>query len=273
MTSSSSFRSRSRFAAASLLAASLALGFAACKPIDKDAKKDDKAATDTKGNDIAKATGLKTEKEQASYMIGMDIGKSLDPIKADIDMDTVVKAAKATLAGGKPLLTDAQMQEIAQSFGQRMQAKKLQEMQEQAAKNEKEGAAFLAANASKPGVQTTASGLQYQVVTEGKGAKPGPTDRVRVQYKGTLLDGTTFDSSYDHGAPAEFSLDQVVPGWQEGIQMMSAGSKYKLWIPSKLGYGEQGTPGGPIPPNATLVFELELLDFGKADAPTAPAAK
>jgi FKBP-type peptidyl-prolyl cis-trans isomerase FkpA/FKBP-type peptidyl-prolyl cis-trans isomerase FklB len=108
--------------------------------------------------------------------------------------------------------------------------------------------------------------LQYQVLTEGKGAKPQATDTVRVHYKGTLLDGKTFDSSYDRGEPATFPLNQVVPGWQEGIALMPIGSKYKFWIPSKLGYGDKGTPGGPIPPNATLVFEVELLDIAKQDA-------
>jgi len=126
-----------------------------------------------------------------------------------------------------------------------------------------QGDAFLAKNAKAPGVQTTASGLQYQVITEGKGAKPQPSDIVKVNYKGTLLDGKTFDSSYDRGEPATFPLNQVVPGWQEGIAMMPVGSKYKFWIPAKLGYGDKGTPGGPIPPNATLVFEVELLDIVK----------
>jgi FKBP-type peptidyl-prolyl cis-trans isomerase FkpA/FKBP-type peptidyl-prolyl cis-trans isomerase FklB len=125
------------------------------------------------------------------------------------------------------------------------------------------GVAFRARNAKAPGVHTTASGLQYQVITEGKGPKPTPSDVVSAHYKGTLLDGKTFDSSYDRGEPATFALQQVVPGWQEGIALMPVGSKYKFWIPAKLGYGEKGTPGGPIPPNATLVFEVELLDIVK----------
>lgn len=263
---------RHRFAAASLLAASVALGFAACKPIDKDAKKDDKAAqADTAGAaaadaDIAKATGLKTEKEQASYMVGMSVGKSLEPIKDEIDVDTLVKAMKTTMSGGKALLTDEQAQQVAQAFEQRLQAKKASEAEAAAKKNASEGEAFLAANAKKPGVETTASGLQYQVLTEGKGAKPAADAMVKVHYKGELLDGTQFDSSYERGEPAVFSLQQVAPGWAEGVQLMPVGSKYKLWIPSKLGYGEQGTPGGPIPPNATLVFEVELLDIVKPDA-------
>ena len=125
------------------------------------------------------------------------------------------------------------------------------------------GVAFLAENGKKPGVVTTASGLQYQVVTMGKGAKPTPSDNVRVHYTGTLLDGTKFDSSYDRNEPAQFAVGAVVPGWTEALQLMPVGSKYKLWIPAKLGYGEQGTPGGPIPPNATLVFDVELIEIVK----------
>ncbi len=256
---------RHRIAAASLLAASLALGFAACKPIDKDAKKDAKAdaAADA---DIAKTSGLRTEKDQASYMVGMSLGKSLQPIKDEVDVDTVIKAMKTVMSGGKPLLSDEQAQKVAQAFDQHLQQKRVAEAAAAAKKNAGEGEAFLAANAKKPGVQTTASGLQYQVVTEGKGPKPTASDMVKVHYKGELLDGTVFDSSYDRGEPAQFSLQQVAPGWAEGVQLMPVGSKYKLWIPSKLGYGEQGTPGGPIPPNATLVFEVELLDIVKPGA-------
>ena len=122
------------------------------------------------------------------------------------------------------------------------------------------GEAFLAENKNKPGVRSTDSGLQYQVITEGRGAKPAATDRVRVHYTGTLLDGTKFDSSVDRGTPAEFALNGVIPGWTEALQLMSVGSKYKLFIPSELAYGENGTPG-PIGPNATLIFEVELLEI------------
>jgi len=256
---------RNRFATAGLLAASLALGLAACKPIDPDAAGKDTTGADTAaGNgDIAKASGLKTEKEQASYMVGMSLGKSLEPVKDDIDMDTVVKAMKTVASGGKPLLSDEQAQQVAQAFDQRLQAKRVAEADAAAKKNASEGEAFLAANAKKPDVKTTKSGLQYQVLVEGKGPKPTAEDMVKVHYKGELLDGTEFDNSHDRGEPAVFSLQQVAPGWAEGVQLMPVGSKYKLWIPSDLGYGETGTPGGPIPPNATLVFEVELLDIVK----------
>ncbi|MEP6634314.1 MAG: FKBP-type peptidyl-prolyl cis-trans isomerase, partial [Luteimonas sp.] len=233
---------------------------------DTAAKKEDASAPAT--NKIA---GLETDKQQVSYMIGMDLGKSMKPIKDEVDLDTVMKALKTVLADGKPLMTDEQAQQVGQAFGQRMQAKKLAEMQQQAKTNVTEGAAFFAANAKKPGVKTTASGLQYQAITEGTGPKPKAGDTVRVHYKGALLDGKTFDSSYDRGQPVVFALDQVVPGWKEGIQLMPVGSKYKFWIPSKLGYGEAGTPGGPIGPNATLAFDVELLEIVKPGAADAPA--
>ena len=146
-----------------------------------------------------------------------------------------------------------------------MQARQLQKMLEEAQQNAGKGKAFLEANGKKPGVTTTASGLQYQVIAAGKGPRPKPTDTVRVNYKGMLLDGTVFDDSSQHGGPAQIPLAQVVPGWQEGIALMPVGSKYRFWIPSELGYGESGTPGGPIPPNATLVFEVELLGIGEGN--------
>jgi FKBP-type peptidyl-prolyl cis-trans isomerase FkpA/FKBP-type peptidyl-prolyl cis-trans isomerase FklB len=246
-----------------LAAASLTVLAVACKPGDKTAEK---PATTAGTSTTKPIPGLPTEKDQVSYMIGMAMAKQLDLAKDEIDVDVIAKAIKSSLAGQKMLLTDQQAAEIAQAFSQKMQAKQIAKMMADAKTNLAQGDAFLAKNAQAPGVQTTASGLQYQVVTEGKGPKPQPTDVVRVNYKGTLLDGKTFDSSYDRGEPATFPLNQVVPGWQEGIAMMPVGSKYKFWIPAKLGYGDKGTPGGPIPPNATLVFEVELLDIVKQPA-------
>jgi len=216
------------------------------------------AASTAKGAQIA---GLPTEKDQVSYMVGMALAKQLDPIKDEIDVDMITKAIKTSLAGEKLLMTEDQARAVGESFGQKMQAKQIAKAMADAKKNLEEGQKFSAENAKKPGVQTTASGLQYQVVTEGKGPKPKAGDVVRVHYKGATLDGKTFDSSYDRGQPVVFPLDQVVPGWQEGLQLMPVGSKFKLWIPGNLGYGEKGTPGGPIGPNATLVFDVELLDI------------
>ncbi len=256
-----------RNCALALALASLAL-FAGCnKPGDKaaaDAKPADKAA-EAKTDGAKAIPGLPTEKEQVSYMVGMAMARQLQPMKDELDLDTVMKAIKTSFAGEKMLLTDEQASEISENFGRKMQAKQIEEMLKKAKDNKEAGAKFLAENGKKPGVVTTASGLQYQVITEGKGAKPKSTDVVRVNYKGTLLDGKTFDSTYDRNEPAMFQLEQVVPGWKEGIALMPVGSKYRFWIPSELGYGEQGTPGGPIGPNATLVFEVELLDIVKPD--------
>lgn len=256
-----------------LLAISLLAVLAGCKPGQfgpPDKKSDADAAKPAEVDAIA---GLPTEKEQVSYMIGLDLAKSLKPVKDEIDLDTMHKALESALTGGKTLMDEKQALKVREAFGQKMQAKQIADMLAQAKKSQQEGAAFLAANGKKPGVQTTASGLQYQVLTQGKGAKPKSDDAVRVHYKGMLLDGKTFDSSYDRGEPVEFPLPQVVPGWREGIALMPVGSKYRFWIPSELGYGDKGTPGGPIPPNATLVFEVELQDIVKPGAaPAGPPA-
>ena len=202
--------------------------------------------------------GLETERAQVSYMIGMDVAKSLAPLKDEVDADVIAEALADSFAGRTPKMTEEQSLQVQQAFTAKLQARQEAERLEAATKGKEEGAKFLAANKDKPGVHTTESGLQYQVVREGNGPKPQPTDVVRVHYKGTLLDGTTFDSSYDRGQPAEFGLDQVIPGWAEGVQLMPVGSKYRFWVPSELGYGEAG--GGPIPPNATLTFEVELIE-------------
>ncbi len=205
---------------------------------------------------------LDTDREKASYMVGMQIGGSLQQIKDEVDLPLVIQAIETTLAGGTPLLSEEEAGEVQKNFAERLQAKHAAEQQAVATRNKQEGDAFLAENKGKKGVQSTASGLQYQVVTQGKGAKPAATDRVKVHYTGTLLDGTKFDSSVDRGQPAEFALNQVIPGWTEGLQLMPVGSKYTFWIPSDLAYGDRGTPG-PIGPNATLKFEVELLEIVK----------
>jgi FKBP-type peptidyl-prolyl cis-trans isomerase len=259
-----------RFPTAALLLATLAV--AGCnqggKPAaDAPAKKTD--ATADKGEQIA---GLPTEKDRFSYMVGMDLAKSIEPFKDEIDFDTVARAVKTGLSGGKYLMTDEQAQKVREAFSQKLQAKQLADMMAKGKENAAKGAAFLAENGKKPNVKTTATGLQYEVITEGKGARPKATDVVQVNYKGSLLDGTVFDDSAQHGGPATIPLSQVVPGWREGIALMPVGSKYRFWIPAALGYGEQGTPGGPIPPSATLVFEVELLGIEKGGKPPMPQA-
>lgn len=208
------------------------------------------------------AQELKSEKDKVSYMVGMQIGGSLAQIKDEIDLKVVFAAIEGTLAGKAPQLTPEEAMEVQKGFAERLQAKRAAEMQEMAVKNKAAGEAFLAKNKTAAGVQSTASGLQYQVITNGTGPKPAATDTVRVHYVGTLLDGTKFDSSVDRGEPAQFALNAVIPGWTEALQMMPVGSKYKLWIPSELAYGDRGTPG-PIGPNQTLVFEVELLEIVK----------
>jgi FKBP-type peptidyl-prolyl cis-trans isomerase FkpA/FKBP-type peptidyl-prolyl cis-trans isomerase FklB len=258
-------RSSLRIPLTALALASLALVATGCDKFGDKAAKADTAVEAKPGDKAAEAIpGLATEKEQVSYMIGMAMGKQWQPIKDEIDVDMVTKAIKSSFAGEKLLLTDEQAEKISETFGEKMQAKQIAKMLAAAKQNAEAGDKFLAENAKKPVVKTTASGLQYQVLTAGEGPKPKPSDTVRVNYKGSLLDGTVFDDSSKHGGPTEIPLQQVVPGWQEGIALMPVGSKYAFWIPAKLGYGEKGTPGGPIPPNATLVFEVELLDIAKA---------
>ena len=245
-----------------VLGATLSLALLACKPRDKDTGKPVDGSGDARESTAATARGgMKTEREQVSYVIGMQIGESLKGAKDEIDLDTLFKSVRSTIDGKEPLLTQEEAMQVMQDFSMRMQARQMAEFQESAKRNAEEGEKFLAENAKKEGVQTTESGLQYEVLTAGNGARPTAEDTVRVHYRGTLLDGEVFDDSYARGEPVEFGLGQVVPGWQEGLQLMPVGSKYRLWIPGKLGYGEQGTPGGPIGPNAVLVFEVELLDI------------
>lgn len=210
----------------------------------------------------AVAADLTTDKDKVSYMVGMDVGRSLVQIKDEIDVDVLVQGIKDSMAGGDMKLTDEQANEVKQAFMQRMQSKAMEERTAAAASNRSEGEAFLAANKDKPGIRATESGLQYQVLTQGNGDKPTATDKVKVHYVGTLIDGTKFDSSIDRGTPAEFALNGVIKGWTEGLQLMPVGSKYKFFVPSDLAYGEQGTPG-PIGPNSTLIFEVELLEIVK----------
>jgi FKBP-type peptidyl-prolyl cis-trans isomerase FkpA/FKBP-type peptidyl-prolyl cis-trans isomerase FklB len=246
--------------AATALAASMVLAFAACKPGAGDSAKPEAAAAAKADKDAV--PGLPTEKDRNSYMVGMALARQFEPMKDQLDVDVVVKALKTSLAGEKTLLTTEQAQAIGEKFQQQVQQHQMEKAIAEAKANVEKGAKFLAENAKKPGVQVTASGLQYQVLQAGNGPKPKASDAVRVNYRGTLIDGTVFDDSAQHGGPATLPLPQMVDGWKEGIPLMPVGSKYRFWIPANLGFGEQGTPGGPIPPNATLVFDVELLGIG-----------
>jgi len=241
------------------LAASFAIGAIA----------DDKPAAAEAAKPAAPA--VKVDKNSISTMVGMDIGRGLGQIKDEIDIKVVEQALEATIKGEKTSLTQEEALQVRQEFMKQIQAKRVAEQKAAADKNKKAGADFLAANKSKPGVKTTASGLQYLVEKQGSGAKPKATDTVKVNYLGTKIDGEKFDSSYDRGQPATFPLNGVIKGWSEGLQLMPVGSKYKLFVPSDLAYGENGP--GQIGPNATLIFEVELLDIEKPSDKPAAAAK
>ena len=197
----------------------------------------------------------------AGLATGIAVGASLLPIRGELDLDLLMQAARTVHAGEAPRLGQDEYRMVRAGFEQKMQALARAEAAALGTRNAAEGASFLAANKSKPGVFTTGSGLQYMVLQDGSGERPKAGDTVRVHYRGTLLDGTEFDSSHARNVPAEFALGQVILGWTEGVSLMPVGARYRFWIPAELAYGEKGTPGGPIGPNATLVFDVELLDI------------
>ena len=197
---------------------------------------------------------------QASYAIGFDMGKNMKEQDFQLDLANFTSGLQDSLAGTPSKLSDDQVQKVMQTLQEQMMAKAEAKQKVLGAKNETEGKAFLEANKSKPGVKTTASGLQYVITTEGTGPLPKASDTVKVNYTGTLIDGTKFDSSIDRGEPLEIPLEGVIPGWTEGLQLFKVGSKGKLFIPGNLAYGEHGS-GAKIPPNATLVFDVELISI------------
>jgi len=198
---------------------------------------------------------LKTDQEKNGYSVGYDIGRSLQRQLADVDAESMARGLKDAMGGVAPALPDQEMQQRFATVRQES-AKKIVE------KNKKDGEAFLAKNKGEKGVKTTASGLQYKVITAGKGKQPAAEDTVTVNYRGTLIDGTEFDSSYKRNQPATFPVKGVIPGWTEALPLMKEGSKWMLYVPANLAYGERGA-GHMIGPNSTLIFEVELLSIVK----------
>ncbi len=202
----------------------------------------------------ADAATLNNDKSKFSYAVGVQIAMSLRQDGPHFDVDALTQAIKDVLSGGELKLTPAEMQQAFNAFQQKLKA----ERQQLAQANSRKGQEFLAANKKRKGVVTLPSGVPYEVVKAGKGEKPNLTDSVKVNYRGTLVDGTEFDSSYKRGEPATFTVNSVIQGWQEVLPLMPVGSHWKVVIPADLAYGERGA-GGKIGPNETLVFDIELL--------------
>jgi len=214
----------------------------------------------TEKQSVGEQPPLMDLRAKASYAIGLSIGKSLKRDGVEPDLEALAQGLADATNGAKPSLTPAEIREAMEAFQRELAAKKAARRKELTAKNQKEGEAFLAANKKKEGVQTTASGLQYKVVREGTGKMPKVADTVKTHYRGTLLDGTVFDSSYDGGEPATFQVGGVIPGWTEALQLMKVGSKWQIFVPANLAYAERGSEPD-IGPHATLVFDIELLEI------------
>ncbi len=210
------------------------------------------------GQVCAEDAAPKADKDKVSYSIGFGMGSNLKNQGVDVDADKLSKGVKDALSGAKPIMSQADMDKTMTELRTNMMAHQQEKMKTLGAKNKAESEAFLAKNKTAAGVKTLPSGLQYQVIKDGAGKMPKATDKVSVNYRGTLLDGKEFDSSYSRGTPANFPVNGVIPGWTEALQLMKEGSKWKLFIPASLAYGEQGA-GGVIGPNAVLLFEVELL--------------
>jgi len=234
------------------------------------APKTQKAPADTTGAKTAAPLTLETQKDKASYAVGMNIGKSMKKDNIDIDPEILARGMRDALEGKEPLLSEEETQKVLAALQSDMVKHQQEAFQQASEKNKKEGEAFLATNKDKPGIVTLPSGLQYKILQTGDGSKPTAADTVVCNYRGTLVDGTEFDSSYKRGKPATFPVGQVIKGWTEALQLMPVGSKWQLFVPSNLAYGDRGA-GGAIGPNATLIFEVELVSIqAKTEAKPAP---
>jgi FKBP-type peptidyl-prolyl cis-trans isomerase len=215
----------------------------------------------------APAAPAAVDKTKASYVVGWDLASSLPPlVREEVDPATVARALQSALSGQKPTMSEAEAKQVRDAFVANLQAKAKAEYTQVATKNQTEGAAFLAKNKTAPGVKATASGLQYQVISQGTGARPGPNDTVQVNYVGTFVNGETFDDSSKHegGGAASIPLAGVIPGFREGMQLMQVGGHYKFFIPSNIAYGAQ--PQNGFPPNATIIFDVTLVKTGPTPA-------
>ncbi len=237
------------------------------------------AATTAAAQQAQEPPPLQTQKEKVSYAIGIDVAKSYKARKLDIDIDLVIRAIKDVYSENKLLMTDEEVRTVLTAYQKELLDKRSEELKIAAEKNKKEGEAFLAANKAREGVITTSSGLQYKILQAGNGPKPADDNRVEANYRGTLLDGTEFDSSYKRGKPVVFALSQVIPGWREALKLMPVGSKWQLFVPPELAYGKTGARN-VIGPNAVLIFDIELLSIKPPEeaapakpAPGAPSAK
>ncbi|HXW61010.1 MAG TPA: FKBP-type peptidyl-prolyl cis-trans isomerase [Candidatus Acidoferrales bacterium] len=208
----------------------------------------------------AASPALTTDREKQSYALGMNIARGLKGQLVDVDPAVLTRAIKDVLSGAKPLLTDEEAMDELKKLQAEVRDKQEVQRKELGDKNLKEGQEFLAANKTKPGVVTLPSGLQYKILTQGTGPKPKASETVVCQYRGTLIDGTEFDSSYKRGQAATFPVNRVIRGWTEALELMPVGSKWQLFIPSDLAYGDRGA-GNLIGPNATLIFEVELMSI------------
>jgi len=208
---------------------------------------------------------LNTQKDKVSYALGMNLGNNLHTQSVEVDPDILLQGLKDSLAGGKTLMTDDEARATLTQLQGELRKKQEAKMQQAGEENKKEGEAFLAANKTKEGVVTLPSGLQYKILKAGTGPKPTATDSVVCNYQGTLIDGKEFDSSYKRGQPATFPVNGVIKGWTEALQLMPVGSKWHLIVPSDLAYGARGA-GADIGPNATLIFEVELLSIQSKDS-------
>ena len=212
---------------------------------------------------------LTDQKDKVSYSIGLDIGSTLKRQSIEVNPEVLNRGIADGVSGKTPLLNEAQIKETMSAFQKDMVQKQALAKKEAGTKNAEAGKQFLAANKTKEGVKTTSSGLQYKVLTEGTGASPKATDTVKVNYRGTTIDGAEFDSSYKRGEPATFPVNRVIKGWTEALQLMKVGAKYQLFIPANLAYGERGA-GADIGPESTLLFDVELLGI---EAPASAAPK